>query len=410
MAYENIRFPKAHFVVSEGYFYYIDEVSNILYKKVADGGVAFTYPLTVPIGSNVVKCMAFDGYFFWTLQDGATSSDAVIKKWSIDNFKCKFVDAFYFTNNSSHKYSITTFDVEHYITALSDDVIGPMIGYCGEAAVSLDDYADVVEYGTVLTIGPNKDGKSEQVTVTGTIGDGVVGLDFYTKYSYESGAPVYFTKDLWMVNRYANTTLSGALYNVSTVTKDINYLIKDKDYLNITAMCFYDDGVDEYLLFAIGTTLRFMDLKTRTVVKSMVLDNIKANMSTIIPINALQIDGDNVYRLQNSATYYQIDNTYISYNYQLSPIRSFIDSVSMDCRPKILPCNGINVSEIKAVVKDQYALPKTLSYVEFQDNDPTGYITTRGVYTALDGTALSYYKAGLVPNNVLIMAKATQFD
>jgi tryptophan-rich sensory protein len=34
MAYENINFNKNHLVVKEGFFYFIDEVSNILYQKV----------------------------------------------------------------------------------------------------------------------------------------------------------------------------------------------------------------------------------------------------------------------------------------------------------------------------------------------------------------------------------------
>ncbi len=54
---------------------------------------------------------------------------------------------------------------------------------------------------------------------------------------------------------------------------------------------------------------------------TMNLDNIRDDNATIIPIYDISIVGDNLYRLQDEATYYGTDNAWGSlYSYQLSPI------------------------------------------------------------------------------------------
>lgn len=404
MTYENIRFPKEHFALVDGYFYFVDEVANVLYKKVSDGSVAFTYPIIETIGPKIVNCLDFDGRYFWTLQQGTTTQDVVIKKWYLENYVCKLKDTLYLTNNVDHSFSSISFSLECYNTTLSEDLLTNAV------SINLTNYYTKVTPGTIITIGPNDAGQYEDVTVTGTIDEGTLGLNFFVKYDYDLGTPVYFNKNIWLINKYTYKVLTGSIYKISLPQKEIVQVIASPDYTSITASCFYTDGEDAYILLAIGTNLRFLNLDTLVVEKTMTMDNIKINQSTLIPVKAMQIEEETLYRLQTAATYFGVDYSFTTKNYQPSPLRSFVDSVSVDAMPKILPSNGINVAKITAVVNDQYSHPAQNKAVRFYDSDDVGYMTTSETYTGLNGTAISYYKAGIVPKTVVILALATQYN
>jgi hypothetical protein len=404
MTYENIKFNKNHCVVSNGYFYYIDESNNVLYQKASDGLTVFTYPI-IDIVGNPIKCMEFDGRYFWTLQEGSTNQDIVIKKYYEDNYVVHLEEVLEFYNDPDHSYNASTFALEFYNTTSSGII------YKNNTTISITEYTDNVLPGTVVTLGPNHDGHYENVTVTGTLSDGRLGLDFFVQHTYPPDVPIYFTTNLWILNKYAFKTYGdGALYQIGLPKKEIKSVTVDADFAAITASCFYNSSVDSYIILAWENNLRFLNTASLVVDKTMVVDNIKSDRSTIIPILTLQIDGDTLYRLQQSATYFEDDDDFSSVNFQPSPIRPFVDSVSIDVLPKILPANGINVANVKAVVKDQYGAPIQVKPVSFIDTDTVGFITTYTVYTSIDGTALVYYKAGIVPNTVFLTVTATQYD
>lgn len=406
MSYDNIKLPKDHFVVRDGFFYYIDELSNVLYQKSSDGSIVFTYPIIDIVGTKPVKCMEYDGYYFWSMQEGETDQDLIIKKYYEKNFTIRLAEQISLVNNSDHSFNSDTFSLEYYNTTLFDPVLK------NDTSLKILNYSTSVIPGTVLTLGPNIDGFYEDVTVTGTLNNSdELGLDFFIKYDYDEGTPVNFSTNIWLLNKYAYKVLDdGALYKIKLPQKEIDSITVDSDFATITASCFYTTVADRYTLVAIGTNLRFLNLSTLEVDKTMNMDNIKIDQASIITITALQLDGDTLFRLQRSATYFGVDNNYTSANYQVSPFRPFVDSVSVDVLPKILPCNGINVAEVLAAVKDQYSQPMSFKPIEFQDSDTTGYMTINKTYTNLLGTAGSYYKAGITPNNVLIMVLATQYD
>ena len=357
------------------------------------------------IGTNSVKCMEYDGHYFWTLQEGSTSTDIIIKKWYIENFVLKLKEILPFNHTSDHLFDVDTFSLEYYNTTLSSGVLK------NDTSIYITDFIDYVDSGTVITIGPNNEGQFEDVTVTGTLSYGALGLDFFINYDYDIDTSVYFTTNLLLVNKYAYTTYEGgALYKVKLPQKEIIEVIVDTDFVSVFASCFYIDTDNKYILLSLGTNLRFVNLISLMADKTMTLDNIKTDQSTIIPIYALQVDGDTLYRLQRSATYFGGNNNFTTANYQVSPIRPFIDSITANAFPKILPANGMNVSEVTAIVNDQYAHPIRLKPVEFQDSDSVGFMTIQYTYTDLFGVATSYYKAGIIPDNVLIMVMATQYD
>lgn len=406
MAHDNIKLSKDHFVVRDGYFYYINESNNVMYQKGSDGATIFTYPIIDIIGVNPVKCMEYDGHYFWTMQAGATNEDLIIKKFYEKNFAIHLEEKIDLTNNPDHSFNADTFSLEYYNTTLSGTVLKDA------TTLELVDYTVNVRPGTLLTLGPNKDGLYEDVTVTGTLyNSNTLGLDFFVKYDYDGDTPVNFSTNIWLLNKYAYKVLDdGALYQITLPKKEIGSIVVDSDFATITASCFYSTTTNRYILIVLGTNLRFLNLTTLEVDKTMNLDNIKIDQATIITITALQLDGDSIFRLQRSATYFGIDNNYSSSNYQIAPFRPFVDSVSVDVLPKILPCNGINIADVLAVVKDQYSHPMKFKPVMFQDSDTVGYMTITNTHTDLFGSAKSYYRAGIVPNNVTIMVLATQYD
>jgi hypothetical protein len=152
---------------------------------------------------------------------------------------------------------------------------------------------------------------------------------------------------------------------------------------------------------------------TSTYYGIMTMDNIKNNQSTVIPIYDIDIDGDNLYRLQRDATYYGTDNTWSTYNYQISPIRSFVDFITVDSSTHILPATGRNTATIYSVTLDQYGQGVFNRPVTFTDDDPKGFITTKTVYTDVfynTGRADTGYTSGTALRVVKIDAAVTQLD
>jgi hypothetical protein len=234
MAYENIKLTKDHCVVRDGYFYYIDEVSNVLYQKASDGLTVFTYPIINIVGKPI-RCMEFDGHYFWTLQQGDTAQDVVLNKYYEDNYVLRLKETLEFSNDSDHYFDVDTFALEFYNTTLLNSVSK------NDTSITINNYIERVVPGTVVTLGPNSNGEYEDVTVTGTLNGGqTLGLDFFIENNYAAEAPVYFTTNLWLLNKYAFKVLDGgALYQISLPKKEIQSITVDADFAAISASCFY---------------------------------------------------------------------------------------------------------------------------------------------------------------------------
>ena len=145
----------------------------------------------------------------------------------------------------------------------------------------------------------------------------------------------------------------------------------------------------------------------------MNLDNIKTDQATYIEVNDLDIVGDNLYRLQNKATYYGNDYIWGTYNYQVSPIRSFVDFITVDSDTHIIPATGRNTAEVQALVLDQYGEGVSNKPITFIDDDDIGYMLTKTVYTnsyLSHGNAISNYMSGTDLRIVTINVSATQYD
>jgi hypothetical protein len=193
----------------------------------------------------------------------------------------------------------------------------------------------------------------------------------------------------------------------------------DSEYDNITACTFarinnvFSSNVDA-LIYVKSTNLKFVNVDTLANYGIMTMDNLRINGSTIIPIYDLAISGETIYRLQDEATYYGTDNDWGTlYNYQTSPVRHFINSITVTAFPLILPANAKNVTQVTAAVFDQYGNGSEYKPVFFTDDDGVGYILTNPAYTDYffgTGQAKTAYRAGVDIHTVNIEGTVTQYD
>ena len=169
---------------------------------------------------------------------------------------------------------------------------------------------------------------------------------------------------------------------------------------------YFEDLVfyDGYLRYPVDSSIYY---------GTMSVENLKVNQSTILPIYAIDIEGDNLYRLQLGATYYGSDITWSTYNYQVSPIRPFVDFITVDASTNILPATGRNTAIIRSVTYDQYGQGVVNRPVTFTDDDSIGFITRKEVYTDIfynTGKANTGYTSGTSLRVVKIDALVTQLD
>jgi hypothetical protein len=273
-----------------------------------------------------------------------------------------------------------------------------------------------MEADEVLVLGPNSGGQQEEVTIQ-SVGAGDVTITNTTDYAYEDGDSITFYKNIWIFNDYYGTTADyGALYKVDAYDNTISGTNSGGAYHGVNAATFFDmsdvfGAGSESIAYVKGTNILFMDpTNVDTSFGSLVMDNIEDDQATTINIYDITIEGSNVYRLQEKATYYGTTYTYSEgpYNYQLSTLNSFITSISLAADPAILPANGTNNSAITAVVKDQFNLPVVSKLVYFTDDDADGYIITSPVSTDASGKEETNYKAGVTAREVRLTSTAQQ--
>lgn len=408
MSYENITLRKQNVVMVDGYFYMIDEDLDSLIVKTDDGTQAFSYPLDTIITTEI-SSLEYDGRNFWTLENLA-GYDIRIRQWYIDNYVLKLRDTYSIVETGSHKHESDAFTVEHYHeTFTGDEAVDQTI-------LSISDGSKLATVSTI-TLGPNSSGQVEECNVV-NFAAGWVEVSTGITYSYSSGDPICFYKNLWFFNDYDGLNLTGALYKYSTNTKAYMGKFSGGAYANVEAATFFDmsdvyGAGSEAICYIKGTNMIFLDPDDiATSFGSMVMDNVEDDNATVIPIYDVTMYGDNVYRLQGRATYYGTTHPgsgdWATYNYQLSTLEPFITSISLAANPAILPADLMSSSIITAIVKDQFLNPIASKSVAFTDDDDNGYITTTPVSTNSEGVATTNYKAGSTANEVRITATVQQ--
>ena len=417
MPYENIRLRRGNFSVVGGYYWMMDEGADSIIVKTDDGTLAYSYPLDTTI-TETVKSLEYDGHNIWTMR--ATDTDQLtIDRWYIKNYICTLRNSFDFVPSGAHVFNSDAFTVEHYHTTFGDNEA------VGQSVLSVID-AEKLESGYTVVLGPNSSGQIEEKTVSSAT-SGSIQINGTTLYAYNAGDPVSFYSRIWLFNNADGIDDStGALYEIDAYTGSVVTKYPGGAYKDIQASTFF--GVPKYVFdktaptsqitprfnsvaYVKGTNLLFLDPDDlSTSFGSMTLDNIEDDQATNIDVYDISIEGTNIYRLQLKATYYGTTGTFANqtYDYQLSTLNSFITSISLRADPAILPANGVNVSTIQAVVKDQFNLPVIARQVAFTDDDEIGSILTSPVNTNGEGVAETTYKSGVSAREVRITATARQ--
>ena len=172
-----------------------------------------------------------------------------------------------------------------------------------------------------------------------------------------------------------------------------------KNTINSSVIANFDDLVydsGELIYYETATELPFYG--------SMVMENISADKSTVISVYDLVMAGENVYRLQNQE---DGGGSMSGYNYQLSPLASFVTSISLAASPAILAANGISTSDIVSYVKDQFLQPIAGRRVTFSV-DAGDLIGGTQINTDSDGMAQTEYKSGTTAQEVIVTAVVEQ--
>jgi hypothetical protein len=437
MAYENIVLRKRNMTMVDGYFYMMDIDQDAFIVKTDDGTQAFSYPMdtivdeygsisttvTDPTYGGKVKSLEYDGRNFWSLEN-LNNGNVIIRRWYINNYVMKLRNTFTLASGSGHMFSSKAFTVEHYHVRFGADEPA------GESSLSVLASGiympDLLQSGMTVTLGPNSNGQTEEFSVN-SVGTDFININGMTSYNFAANDPICFYNRLWLFNNYYGLDSSnGALYAIDAYTGSIlpGNVYPGGAYKDVEACTFYDlssvvtsSGGPVFgtgknaIVYTKATNLIFLNpLDINVGFGSMSMDNLESNQSTVIPIFDMAIEGVNVYRLQQKATYYGTTYTWSTgpFNYQVSTLQPFVTSISLRANPAILPANGVNVSNITAIVKDQYNNPMVGKIVYFTDDDPVGAILTTNVNTNGAGSATTSYKAGTAAREVKITATVQQ--
>ena len=423
MATENIKLIAAsnqqgNFTIDEGYFYTFDNLQDNLLVKTDDGNTAFSYPFDTLLGNtanDAVISAEFDGVYFWSLQN-LPSNEIAIKRWKINNYVCKLQQTISGSDINADNYDSDAFSVAHYHTSFA------IATSSGASTILMNEYSDnttlmgfttTVGDGLTLHLGPNTNGQEEDVEVTTTVSGGVT-ISGTIQYDYaEDTDEINFYTYIWLFNSNAG----GALYKVDAYTGAYVTKYDSGAYSSVGAATFYQvDSFTAYgdvdtLVYVKGTNILFVNVgvagATLPYYGSMVLENIQSNETTVIPVQDLAMDDQNVYRLQLTGD--GAAGAWGNYSYELSSLDSFITSISLAAYPAILAANGIATAGITAIVKDQFLQPIVARSVAFTEDSATGSITgSNPVNTDGDGKASTTYKSGTVAEEVKVTATAEQ--
>ena len=124
---------------------------------------------------------------------------------------------------------------------------------------------------------------------------------------------------------------------------------------------------------------------------SMVLDNIESDEFTIDHLSDMAIDRNNMYRLHDAGS---------TYSYNLSPLESFVTSISVSASPAIIAANGLSTTDIKAIVRDQFLQPIVGRRAVFSEDGDGSITGGTQLNTDGNGESSTVYQAGTSAQDV----------
>lgn len=413
---ENLKFRKPHMTFVDGYFYMFDDDTDMLLQKTDDGITAFSYPFDT-LMTETVKGLEYDGINFWAMYDGEVENTLVFSRWRIENYVCKLKELTTLSN-PGHKFNGEAFTVEHYHCTISGAYTA------GDTIITINtedgQLPGELLSGMTATIGPNPAGKTETISIQHVSGNVVTFSDPLENTYFDSNEFIFYN-NFWLFNN-ANEldTTNGALYKLNAYSGSISFIYPGGVYKDVKAATFseishfVDYGTVNSLMYVKASNLLFIDISSVLELNyygSMAMDTIDDDEITIIDVFDIAIYGNNVYRLQMSATYFSNTEIWQTYNYQPATFNPLVASMALTATPNVIAANEVSVSEITARVKDQFLQPIVGRLIYFYlSADSTGSIVDGQEYVNTDayGQALTTYKSGSEAEIVKLIARVQQ--
>ncbi len=248
------------------------------------------------------------------------------------------------------------------------------------------------EFGTALhqnfSVTYRKATDGVVTTVSGIEDDPLTDIDTYGLRIKRVASDVHF---------YYRTTTAAVftpwryLGVIEMFDTDAQLVLSSFNATDVTVINTFDN-----LTFIEGTVMNLTNAISLPYYGSMVMDNITSNVAVVL--QDMSVDRNNLYRLQGSS----------SFDYFLSPLESFVTSISLSASPAIIAANGLSTTNINAWVKDQFLQPIQNRRVTFSEGGDGMITGGTELNTDADGFVQTIYKAGTLAQDVLVTATVQQ--
>lgn len=233
-----------------------------------------------------------------------------------------------------------------------------------------------------------KDLETVFTTVSGIEDDPATDIDIYGLRIKRVASDVHFYYRTTSDSTFTPWRYLGV---VEMFSSDAKLEISSINNTDVSVINTFDN-----LTFVEGTILYLASSVELPYYGSMVMDNITSNVVAVL--QDMAVDRNNLYRLQGSSTY----------DYYLSPLESFVTSISLSASPAIIAANGLSTTTINAWVKDQFLQPIPNRRVTFSEGGDGSITGGTELNTDADGFVQTVYKAGVLAQDVQVTATVQQ--
>ena len=259
-------------------------------------GLVNVYPVNTFVGE--VACAQFDGVFYWTLEK--QTGGFTIKKWELVGGILRQRAIFSYTTIPGMTFDADSFTVDYYNDVLTSSAT------LGSSYLEVTD-GDNFNIGDTVVLGPSTAGgfsdQYESASISSKVGDTLYLSTPLTK-SFSSGDALYATRYFYVFNKYSPYDNSkGSLLKYKWDTGKLYSYYPSHMFGAVTATCFYDGRIT----FVKGNEVILLNTSTLNVFRHFAIDNLETNRAGIVPIHALWVYSDVLYRLQGKYVFFNED-------------------------------------------------------------------------------------------------------
>ena len=427
----DFSFEIKYFLKRAGYrnlrvYLYFKNLNSTIYQAIIDSDYSWFYDNGSNVYNQLPSYLTSDSYNYFKLKrrDSIIEfsiNDRVLYTGSTNaiDINSFTIGVYKYTSNPIdevrvNRLYLTGYTNNHIIdtdTLVIDNYASTIASYlpAGSTQLELSGNIEYIDSGTLLYLGDVNSQVYEEVTVTGTLGVGVFGLNFFTTFDHDHLEKVTFSKNMYIFNNYRRKEPGGSIYKLNYTTGYVESTYDSDSYIDILACCFFQYSNTYLLGYVSITNFILLDIHNdMSLFEVMNIENVKVDQVSVIAITDVKVNNNSLYRIQNECTYYGNNYNWSNYNYQLTPINPFIDSTTIEAKPLVMNADGLSIIEVTTIAKDQYAEEIISIKTKFYDDDSVGHMTIWETYTGITGKATSYYRSGTTPREVLLSTEIIQ--